>query len=85
MKFIVTLIPICLTMAIFNCVSCTTQKPIKVVYDCPKIILPSAPIPPIKQLKNDSPPDEVIKAWVATAIVYRDWQSIVRRQVDASQ
>lgn len=60
-------------------------KPTPVVLDCPKIILPKDPIIPLSQLTDESKPDVVIKAWVVTAMAYRDWNRAVRKQIERSK
>lgn len=70
-------------MLIFSVISCT-HKPIPISYNCPKIVLPSDPVPQTKRLNKNSRPDQVIKAWVATANEYRGWNKIVREQVENS-
>lgn len=67
-----------------NFTSCTTPPP-NIAYECPEIILPHDPFVPIGSLTDKSKPDEVMKAWVATAIAYRDWNRIVRQQIDMSK
>lgn len=63
--------------------SCARITPI--AYDCPIITLPTDPIVPIMLITSTSSPDEVMKAWVATAIAYRDWNRVVHKQIaDAS-
>ena len=59
-------------------------KPVPVVLDCPRIVLPMNPAVPLTHLNAKSTPDEVIKAWITTATLYRDWNVIVRRQVESS-
>ncbi len=59
-------------------VGCTS----KVYPNCPTIVLPDDPRVPVKDLTLESTPDEVIKAWVATAYAYRDWNRVVRRQIE---
>lgn len=71
-------------MAFLILTSCSTVKPIPVAYDCPKLVLPADPITPIDKLTDKSKPDEVMKAWVSTAVAYRDWNRIVRQQVNVS-
>ena len=63
---------------------CAT-KPIPVVYDCPVIMLPADPIPDIRKLKPDARPDQIIKAWVATATQYRGWDQTVRAEIANSK
>ena len=60
-------------------------KAVPVIYKCPQITLPADPIPLTKQLTDRSKPDEIIKAWVATATAYRNWHHIVRKQIDNSK
>ena len=68
-----------LTLCLSSC-----AKPTPVALDCPKIILPKDPIIPLSQLTDESKPDVVIKAWVATAMAYRDWNRAVRKQINAT-
>ena len=69
-----------LMAALTGCAS--TPKP--VAYDCPVIALPPDPVPEVSKLTVKSTDDEIIKAWVITAIQYREWNIIVRRQIAAS-
>lgn len=61
------------------------NKPLKVAYECPRILLPDDPTPATHLLNENSEPDEVIKAWVATAYAYRGWNVAVRKQIENSQ
>lgn len=63
--------------------ACAT-KPVQIAYNCPTLMLPPDPVPFTRSLTGKSPPDEVVKAWVATAIAYRDWDRVVRLQVSKS-
>jgi hypothetical protein len=63
--------------------SCSTT-PTPVSYNCPVIILPPDPIPEVNKLTIKSKPNEIIKAWVATAVQYHDWNVAVHRQIEAS-
>ncbi len=58
-----------------------SSKHIPISYNCPKIELPSDPIDYTKMLTDISQPDEVIKAWVATASGYKEWNIIVKEQL----
>lgn len=69
----------------FSLSGCALFKPTPVVYHCPKIILPEDPISPVDNLTQNSKPGDVIKAWVVTAIEYKNWNRIVRKQVENSQ
>lgn len=60
---------------------CGTKAIQPIAYDCPKIKLPNDPIDYTKSLNEKSTPDEVIKAWVATAQSYKGWNKTVRRQI----
>ncbi len=62
--------------------ACTTT-PIPVSYNCPKLELPSDPPQAIRLLNSKSKPDEVMKAWVATATDYYQWNQIVHAEVDS--
>lgn len=64
--------------------ACSTTKPRPVAYQCPPVKLPSEPIEPILSLKQDSRPDEIIKAWVATATGYKAWHDTVLDQYPQS-
>lgn len=66
---------------ILTLTSCTTRMS----YNCPKIILPKDPDNVLKTITFESSPDEVMKAWVATATGYRDWNRVVRKQIGDSQ
>jgi hypothetical protein len=65
--------------------SCATKEPIPISYHCSVIQLPDDPISPVGALTRDSRPDEVIKAWVATAYAYRGWNRAVRKQIEDSE
>lgn len=71
-------------VAICMITSCSTPKPVPVSYDCPQIDLPRDPVPATRQLTVTSKPDEVMKAWVASAMAYKKWDEIVRTQVENS-
>lgn len=73
---------VCAIMGFLTVTSCTTSKPTPIAYDCPRILLPADPVIPIRKLTDKSKPDDVIKAWVATAVAYRDWNRVVRKQVN---
>lgn len=67
-------------MMALTCTSCSTTRPIEVAYNCPPIELPANPkLPPA--LTETSPPNDVVKWWVATAEGYRSWNKAVRIQV----
>ena len=70
-------------IAILIITSCA-HKPVPIAYHCPKIELPPDPISQTKRLNRNSRPDQVIKAWVATANEYKGWNKIVREQVENS-
>lgn len=65
-------------------ISCSSV-PTKIAYDCPRIVLPPDPHIPVKNLTAKSQPNDVIKAWVSTAVGCRDWANIVKKQVSSSQ
>lgn len=71
-------------IAILIVTSCA-HTPTPIAYHCPKIELPPDPVPQTKRLTSKSRPDQVIKAWVATANGYKGWNKIVRQQVENSQ
>ena len=56
-----------------------------IAYQCPTIVLPPDPKNPASKLGPQASPDEVIKAWVATAVAYYEWNKIVRAQAKALQ
>jgi len=62
---------------------CATEKPVQIMYNCPAIELPVDPEVPVKKLKKTSTPDQVVKAWVATAVAYREWNKNVRAEVNS--
>ena len=70
-------------MVIFILTSCSTVRT-PVTLDCPQLVLPADPVSPLSKISDKSTPDEVMKAWVSTAILYRDWNRIVRKQVQES-
>ena len=69
---------------VFILSGCTIPKPVPVVYDCPIVDLPPDPVPATRKLTVKSRPDEVVKAWVATAKAYKQWNTIVRQEVENS-
>lgn len=73
---------LCGIISICTLTSCAHVTP--VAFECPRLILPKDPIVPIHQITSASKSNEVIKAWVATAIAYRDWNIIVRKQIAES-
>lgn len=56
------------------------SKPIKIEYNCPTLSLPADPEIYTKKITDKSNPNEVMKAWVATAAGLRSWNLIVRKQ-----
>lgn len=66
-------------------ISACAQQPVPIAYHCPRIVLPSDPALPVKNLNANSKPNDVMKAWVATAVGLRTWNKIVRQQINASQ
>jgi hypothetical protein len=52
---------------------------------CAHVDLPADPKSTVNLLSDKSTPDQVIKAWVATAYAYREWNIIVRKQIEASR
>lgn len=69
---------------ILGTVACVSRVP-SVAYNCSVIVLPADPVAPVTNLTSSSEPDDVMKAWVATATGYRDWNRIVRHQIIMSQ
>ena len=63
------------------CTGCSINK-LPISYGCPKIILPDDPVTPLIDIDNDSNADDVIKAWVITAYAYKEWNIIVRKQIE---
>jgi len=61
----------------------TTPRPI--VYNCPKIVLPPDPVPEVYKLTVKSKPGDIVKAWVATAIQYHDWNLAVHKEISEAQ
>ena len=74
-----------LLMAFLVIASCTTGKPELVSYHCPTITLPDDPPSYTGKLNYESEPNEVMQAWVATALAYRNWDRAVREQVALSK
>lgn len=58
--------------------------PHPIAYQCPKIQLPDNPKLAIDNLKSGDKPDVVVKAMVSSIIALKDWNSIVRKQVNNS-
>lgn len=69
-----------LTLCLCTCAS----KPTTIAYQCPRILLPPDPIPATAKLNPQSKPDQVVKAWVATTIAYKGWNTVVRHQIAES-
>ena len=61
---------------------CVAPKPIPIAYNCPIIQLPPDPEIITRQLTDASRPDEVMKAWVATASSYYQWNRIVHQEIE---
>ena len=72
-------------MAFLILISCSTGKPALVSYKCPAIVLPDDPVEYVSTLNAKSEPNEVMQAWVATALSYRNWNRTVREQVANSR
>lgn len=69
------------------CVSlCACAKPYvgPIPDQIPTLNIPKDPEEPVKNLTKDSKPDEVIKAWVATATAYKNWNRTIRNQIQNS-
>lgn len=64
--------------------SCSIFKPTPIAYHCPVIHLPPDPIISLNKINDKSKPDEIIKSWVYTAIAYKNWNKIVRKQIKNS-
>lgn len=64
--------------------ACMKSQP-PVTYQCPRVVLPDDPKNNLATLTEESTPDQVIKAWVATAVAYRNWNHAVREQVQDSR
>ena len=73
---------LCVPLVLVLC-ACA-QRPIPIAYECPKLQLPADPVAPVRTLTPQSSADEVIKAWVATAVAYETWNVVVRKQVNSS-
>ncbi len=76
--------PILVIMMLLFLEACGT-KTIPLSYNCPTIQLPIDPIPFTRSLTLTSQPDEVIKAWVATAMEYKGWDETVRKEIQESK
>lgn len=76
MKYKILLFMLCLLLD--GCGS----KHMPLAYHCSKIELPNDPIDYTKMLTEFSTPDEVMKAWVTTAIGYKEWNTIVKEQIN---
>ena len=75
--FIILIIAICVCVVVMS--GCSSQPYLSENY--PELIIPPDPKPPINNLTRKSTPDQVVKAWVATAILYKDWNVTVRKQI----
>ena len=76
---------LCAIMIFLSCASCALMKPKTIAYNCPHLILPKDPPEYLNKLTDKSPPSDVLRAWIVTAISYKDWNLAVRRQVSASK
>jgi hypothetical protein len=74
----------CATMVFLSCISCSlAPKPVD--YKCASIELPPDPTLAVSSITATSPPDYVVKAWVATTLAQQDWIRDVRTQISDSQ
>ena len=73
-----------LIIVLVLCLPTCAMKPTPIAYQTPHIMLPPDPIPATANLNPKSSPDQVVKAWVATATAYKKWCSIVREQISSS-
>jgi len=68
----------------FLLTGCAKQLNPNLIGDIPTLNIPSDPEEPVKKLTPESKPDEVIKAWVATATAYKNWNRVIRNQIKNS-
>ena len=73
-----------LIVAVALLAGCAT-KPKPVAYHCPRLQLPPDPTIYVLKLNKKSTPNEVVQAWVATTLAYRNWNKAVRQQVEFSR
>lgn len=64
-------------------VGCANTKRSVITIHPQPIKLPSDPVNYVSRLNDKSSPDEVVKAWVSTATAYRNWNRIVRKQIES--
>lgn len=67
----------------FGCAS-KPKEPVKVSYECHKIVLPPLPILPVNNLKVNSTQGEVIKAYVSSIKHMVNWSRVVKKQVESA-
>lgn len=65
----------------FLALTSCAHKVLPISYGCPPVKLPPDPVSYVDKLNYKSTPDEVVQAWVATALSYRNWHRAVRYQV----
>jgi hypothetical protein len=54
----------------------------KIAFECPKVQLPPDPVLATSILTSKSQDDEIIKAWVASAASLKNWNRVVRAQLN---
>lgn len=78
-------VALALCMGLTLCIgSCSREQPI-IHYQSGVIKFPEDPVRTTDALHSKSTPDEVIKAWVSTAVGYMHWHDVVKKQHDASR
>jgi hypothetical protein len=65
--------------------SCTTAKPTPLAYDCPSLELPPDPPVTVRSITASSHPNDIVKAWVAMATDYYQWNQVVHAEVETSR
>lgn len=68
------------TLVILQLAGCACGPKI-IIEKPPEIKLPADPENTVFKLNDTSKPNEVIKAWVVTAVACRDWSKTVKKQI----
>lgn len=72
-----------LLSTVFCVTSCSPPRAQPVYYNVPFIQVPPDPPSHMDAITDKSPPEDVMKAWIATAVSERGWRRTVRKQIDA--
>lgn len=69
------------SMSVILCLFSCASQPIPIAYQCPTIQLPPDPPLATQKLTAKSTSSEIVKAWVASAIALKGWNTVVREQL----